>query len=167
MKISLKLCLAVVALAFFGAAIGMFGLSFLDQVTSGTRDSVTTSWGTGFDIFKSENLDAGNKLGTIFAFVFICIGALAACYAVFYALTAKKSKKSKGNAKLICAFCTFVVCALVPAILLFLTKQTTGVELEINAGIFGGTKTTLGIGAILAAVFSVLGGVSLSAAELR
>ena len=162
----LKLCASLASLIFFGVAIGMFALSFLDQVTSGVLNG-KGSWGTGFDILKSD-LDAGNKLGTIFALVFIGLGVLAAIYAIFVAATqdGKKSKKNQKLAKLACACCTFVVCGVVPAVLLFLTKQTTGVGLDAS-GILGKTETTLGVGSILAAVFSLLGACSLSVAELK
>lgn len=162
-----KLCASVAALVFFGVAIGMFAVSFLDQVTSGVLNG-KSSWGTGFDILRSD-LDASNKLGTIFALVFVGVGALAAICAIFVSATklGKKSKKNQKLAKLLCACCTFVVCGLVPALLLFLTKQTTGVGLDVNAGIFGGTQTSLGVGAILAAIFSLVGAGSLAVAELR
>ena len=164
MKFSLKLCLATLALVCFGVAIGMFAVSFLDQVTAGVLNG-KGSWGTGFDILGSD-LDASNKLGTIFALVFVIIGALSSLYGVFFALQAGK-KKSKGNkmAKYVCACSTFVICGLVPALLLFLTKQTTGVGLDVKT-VLGSTETTLGIGAILAALLSLVGGCSLSLAEL-
>ena len=163
----LKLCASVASLIFFGVALGMFAVSFLDQVTAGVLNG-KGSWGTGFDILKSD-LDAGNKLGTIFALVFVGVGVLAAIYGIFFAAThlGKKSKKDQKLAKLACACCTFVVCGIVPAVLLFLTKQTTGVGLDVNAGIFGGTQTTLGVGAILAAIFSLVGAGSLAVAELN
>ena len=163
----LKLIASCLAFVLFGVAVAMFAVSFLDQVTSGVLNG-RESWGNGFDILKSD-LDASNKLGTIFALVFIGLGVLASCYAVFVALTKgnKKSKKSDKTAKLLCACCTFVLCGVVPAVLLFLTKQTTGVGLDVNAGILGGTKTTLGAGAIMAAIFSVVGAGSLAVAELN
>ena len=167
MKFSLKACLACLSLAFFGAAIGMFALSFLDQVTSSILGGGKGSWATGFEIaFGQTDLDGGNILGTLFAFIFVALGALAACYGLFVALTAKKGKKGKKNANLLCALCTLVVCGVVPAVLLFLTKQTTAVGLDINAGALGKTETTLGIGAILAAIFSLAGAGSLAVAEL-
>ena len=163
----LKLIASCLAFVLFGVAVAMFAVSFLDQVTSGVLNG-RESWGNGFDILKSD-LDASNKLGTIFALVFIGLGVLASCYAVFVALTKgnKKSKKGDKTAKLLCACCTFVLCGVVPAVLLFLTKQTTGVGLDVNAGILGGTKTTLGAGAIMAAIFSVVGAGSLAVAELN
>ena len=164
---TLKLILAGASLALFVVAILMFLVSFLDQVTSGVLNG-TKSLFTGFEIFSTDALDANYKLGTIFAFAFVVLGALSACYAVAYVLLGKKSKKSKGNknAKLLCALCTFVLVALVPAILLFLTKQTTGVALDVHAGVFGGTETKLGVGAVLAAVFSLVGGCALSLEEV-
>lgn len=163
----LKLIASCLAFVLFGVAIAMFAVSFLDQVTSGVLNG-RESWGNGFDILKSD-LDASNKLGTIFALVFIGLGVLASCYAVFVAFTKgnKKSKKGDKTAKLLCACCTFLLCGVAPAVLLFLTKQTTGVGLDVNAGILGGTKTTLGAGAIMAAIFSVVGAGSLAVAELN
>ena len=163
----LKLIASCLAFVLFGVAVAMFAVSFLDQVTSGVLNG-RESWGNGFDILKSD-LDASNKLGTIFALVFIGLGVLASCYAVFVALTKgnKKSKKGDKTAKLLCACCTFLLCGVAPAVLLFLTKQTTGVGLDVNAGILGGTKTTLGAGAIMAAIFSVVGAGSLAVAELN
>ena len=163
----LKLIASCLAFVLFGVAVAMFAVSFLDQVTSGVLNG-RESWGNGFDILKSD-LDASNKLGTIFALVFIGLGVLASCYAVFVALTKGNTKSKKGDktAKLLCACCTFVLCGVVPAVLLFLTKQTTGVGLDVNAGILGGTKTTLGAGAIMAAIFSVVGAGSLAVAELN
>ena len=164
MKFTLKSCLACLSLAFFGAAIGMFALSFVDGDIAGFLKGSFT----GFEIaFGQTDLDGGNILGTLFAFIFVALGALAACYGLFVALTEKKSKKGNKNAKLLCALCTFVLCGVIPAVLLFLTKQTTAVGLDINAGVFGKTETTLGIGAILSAVFSLLGACSLSVAELK
>ena len=169
MKFSLKLCLAATSFLFFGAALGMFALSFVDgQAVVGLKTDFA-SVATGFQLAfgQVEHLEYSKCLGTLFAFIFVVFGVLAACYGVFYTLTAKKSKKSKGNAKLICACCTFVVCGLVPALLIFLTKQTTGFT---NASAFGGllgSNFKLGIGAVLAAVFTLLGACSLSAAELK
>ena len=169
MKITLKSVLACLSLAFFGAAIGMFALSFLDQQTSSILGGGKGSWATGFELaFKAEDLglDASNGLGTLFAFIFVVLGALAACYGLFVALTQKKGKKGNKTAKLACAACTFVVCGVVPAVLLFLTSQTTGIAFNAS-GILGKTETTLGVGAILAAIFSLLGACSLSVAELK
>ena len=170
MKISLKLCLAVVALAFFGAAIGMFGLSFLDQETASVLGGAKHSWANGFEIaFNKDNiLEDGKNLGTLFAFILVALGAAAALCAVAlsFANGGKKSKKGNSTAKLICAASIFVICAVVPAVLLFLTKQTTGLALDAKT-ILGSTETTLGVGAILAAIFSLLGGCSLAVAELK
>ena len=169
MKVSLKSVLACLSVAFFGAAIGMFGLSFLDQKTASVLGGGKGSWATGFELaFKAEDLglEAKNGLGTLFAFIFVVLGVLAALYGLFVALTAKKSKKGNKNAKLICAACTFVLCGVIPALLIFLTKQTTGISFNAS-GILGKTETTLGVGAILAAIFSLLGACSLSVAELK
>ena len=164
----LKLIASCLAFVLFGVAVGMFGLSFLDQIISGAREPRKNLF-NGFEILSNEQLDASNKLGTIFALVFIGLGVLASCYAVFVALTKgnKKSKKGDKTAKLLCACCTFVLCGVVPAVLLFLTKQTTGIGLDLDLGILGGTKTTLGAGAIMAAIFSVVGAGSLAVAELN
>ena len=167
MKFSLKACLAVLSLAFFGAAVGMFGLSFVDAVAVVLGKSDKSSVCTGFEIaFGQTNLESGNTLGTLFAFIFVCVGVLAALYGCFVAFQGKKSKKGNKNAKLICAICTFVVCGVVPAVLLFLTLQTAGATGSVKFGGLLGANYSLGLGAILAAVFSLLGACSLSAAEL-
>ena len=164
MKLTLKSVLACLSLALFGAAIGMFALSFANYegVISG-KSQVATGFEIAFG--QSNALEDGKGLGTLFAFIFVVVGALAACYGLFVALTAKKSKKGDKNLKLICACCTFVVCGVVPAVLLFLTLQTTGWAITGNAKMLAETK--LGVGAILAAIFSLVGACSLSVAELK
>jgi len=165
-----KLILAGASFLFYVAAVVMFAFSFLDQKTSSILGGGKGSWATGFELAftpKDLGLESKDGLGTLFAFILVVVGVLAACYAVFFVLTAKKSKKAKGtkNAKLICAACTFVLCSLVPALLIFLTSQTTGIAFNAS-GILGKTETTLGVGAILAAVFSLVGGCALSIEEV-
>ena len=63
--------------------------------------------------------------------------------------------------------CIFVVCAVVPAILLFLTLQTVGLSADSTYKGLVGANFRLGVGAILAAIFSLLGGCSLAVAELK
>lgn len=167
MKFSLKACLAVLSLAFFGAAIGMFALSFIDAQAVVLGNASKNTVASGFEIaFGQTNLESGNILGTLFAFIFVCVGVLAACYGCLFAFTQKKGKKGNKNAKLLCAVCTFAVCGVVPAVLLFLTLQTTGATGSVKLGGLLGANYSLGIGAILAAIFSVLGACSLSVAEL-
>lgn len=166
MKLTLKSVLACLSLALFGTAIGMFALSFANYegVISG-KSQVATGFEIAFG--QSNALEDGKGLGTLFAFIFVVVGALAACYGLFVALTAKKSKKGDKNLKLICAACTFVVCGVVPAILLFLTLQTTGWAGQASVGGKVLAQTKLGIGAILSAIFSLVGACSLSVAELK
>ena len=169
MKLTLKSVLACLAVLFFGAAAGMFALSFVDTKAVVLGNSSVKSFCNGFELAfgaKDLGLEANNGLGTLFAFIFVVFGVLAACYGLFVALTAKKSKKGNKNAKLICAACTFVLCGVVPALLLFLTLQTSGTAGSVGGSLLG-VNTQLGIGAILAAVFSLVGACSLSVAELR
>lgn len=165
----LKVVLAFLSLAFFGAALGMFGLYFIDTKTVVGSFTNISHFTNGFKLAfqaKDLGLEANDGLGTLFAFIFVVLGILAACYGLFVALTAKKSKKGNKNAKLICACCTFVVCGVVPAVLLFLTLQTSGCAGSIGGKSLG-ASTQLGIGAILSAVFSLLGACSLSVAEIK
>ena len=165
----MKKIFACVSLAFYIAAVVMFALSFIDAKAVVLGETSVKSLATGFEIaFGQTKLEANNTLGTLFAFIFVVFGALAACYALFVAFTQKKAKKGNKTAKLLCAVCSFVVCALVPALLFFLTLQTT--ETAASASAFGGllgANTQLGIGAILAAVFTLLGGCSLSVVEIK
>lgn len=171
MKFSLKLCLAVVALAFFGAAIGMFGLSFIDSQAVALVKSEFDTLINGFDLaFKNANwIEDGKNLGTLFAFILVALGAAAALCSVALAFAngGKKSKKANKTAKLVCAASIFVVCAVVPAILLFLTLQTVGLSADSTYKGLVGANFRLGVGAILAAIFSLLGGCSLAVAELK
>ena len=170
MKITLKSVLACLSLALFGAAVGMFGLSFVDTKAVVLGNSSVKSFANGFELaFKGSDLglESGDTLGTLFAFIFVALGVLAALYGLFVALTAKKGKKGNKTAKLACAACTFAVCGVVPAILLFLTLQTTGLNGSVSFGGLVGANTQLGVGAILAAIFSLLGACSLSVAELK
>ena len=167
MKLSLKLCLSCLALVLFGAALGVFGASFVDYkgIVSGT-----TSLANGFEIAfgQTDLVESGKNVGTLFAFIFVAVGLLSSCYALLVSLKkGKKKSKAAKNAKLLCSLCSFVVCGLVPALLLFLTLQTTG--LAGNASVAGRTiaETKLGIGAILSAVFTLVGACSLSLAELK
>ena len=167
----LKLFLAIVAVAFFGAAVGMFALSFVDSQAVVLVKSDFAKFLTGFDIlFKQNNgeyLESNNTLGAWFALVFVALGLLAAIYAVVVAAKQKKGKKGNKTAKLACACCTFVVCGIVPAVLLFLTLQTAGISADSTIKGFVGANFKLGVGAILSAVFSLLGACSLSVAELK
>ena len=166
-----KLCSAFTALAFFGAAIGMFALSFVDLHTVVLGKGNVTHLATGFEIaFGQTNLESGNILGSLFAFIFVALGALCALCIICLTVLGKKGKKKAAiNAKLLCACCTFVVCGIVPAVLLFLTLQTTGTA--GNAGDLGGgilgAQTKLGVGSILAAIFSLVGAAGLGAAEIK
>lgn len=166
MKFSLKLCLAFVALALFGVAIGMFGLSFANYqgVISGKSQVAN-----GFEIAfaQSKVLEEGRGVATLIAFIFVALGAVSALCVLVLAFAGGKKKKSNSNAKLLCACAIFVVCGVVPAVLLFLTLQTTGWggQAEVAGKVLAQTK--LGIGAILAAIFSVLGASALAAAELK
>ena len=92
----LKVVLAVLSLAFFGAALGMFGLYFIDTKTVVGSFTNISHFTNGFKLAfqaKDLGLEANDGLGTLFAFIFVVLGILAACYGLFVALTAKKSKK--------------------------------------------------------------------------
>ena len=167
MKISLKLCLSCLAFVLFGVAIAMFALSFANYqgVISG-NSQIATGFELAFN--QSKFIEDGKGLGTLFAFIFVVIGLLASCYAVLVSLKkGKKKSKGNGNAKLLCALCSFVICGVIPAILLFLTLKTAC--LEASASVAGRVlaETKLGVGAILAAIFSLVGACSLSLAELK
>ncbi|MCR4879603.1 MAG: hypothetical protein K5906_01435 [Bacilli bacterium] len=167
MKISLKAILACVAFVLFGASIGMFALSFIDSQTVVLSKTTVTELANGFEIaFGQTNLEGKNILGTLFAFIFVAVGALAACYGVLFSLT-KKSKADK-KVKMLCAICSFVVTGLVPAVLLFLTVATVGAsDSSFAIGGLVGASCKLGIGAILAGIFSLVGSCCLSVSELQ
>ena len=156
------------AIVFFGAAIGMFALSFVDLQTVVLGKGSVTHLANGFEIaFGQTNLESGNILGTLFAFIFVALGA---CCALCLALLAIKGGKSKTaiNLKLLGACCAFAICGILPAVLLFLTLQTTG---SVGGGVLGGgmlgAEYKLGVGAILAAIFSLVGGTALGAAVIK
>ena len=161
-----KLCSAFTALVFYAVAIGMFAVSFADYqgVISGK-----TQVATGFEIaFGQTTLETGNTLGTLFAFILVALGLACALFIICRTVLGGKSKrKANFNAKLLCGCCTFALLALLPALLLFFTLRTTG--WAGNASIGGTTlaETKLGIGAILAAIFSLVGGTALGAALLK
>ncbi len=167
MKVSLKAILACVAFAFFGAAIGMFALSFVNIQTVVLGKTDVKSLASGFEIaFGQTKLDGNNILGTLFAFIFVAIGVLAACYGVWFSFT-QKSKADK-KVKMICALCTFVVTGLVPAFLLFLTVQTIGAGgSDFAYGGLVGASFKLGVGSILSAIFTLVGSCCLSVSELQ
>lgn len=166
MKFTLKSCLACFAIILFGAAIGMFALSFANYsgVISGKSQVAT-----GFEIAfaQSKFLEDGKGLGTLFAFIFVVLGLLTSCCVFVMAANAKKGKKGNKNMKLLCGVCMFVVFGILPAILLFLTLQTTGWAGNATIGGKVLAETKLGVGAILAAIFSLLGGCSLSVAAIK
>ena len=166
MKITLKSCLSVLAFVFFAVAIGMFALSFVDGQAVVLAKTEYKSVATGFQLVfgQVDHLEYSKALGTLFAFIFVVVGVLAACYATLVNFKSKKSKKGNKNAKLLCACSTFIVCGLVPALLLFLTCQTTGFTSATAFEGFVGANFRLGIGSILAAVFSLVGACSLSVA---
>ena len=162
-----KLCSAFTALVFYGVAVAMFALSFANYqgVLSGNSQVAT-----GFEIAfgQSKVLEDGKGLGTLFAFIFIVLGLCAAIYAILRTVLVKsKKKKANANAKLLCACCTFVVCGIVPAVLLFLTLQTTGWAGQASVAGKVIAETKLGVGAILAAIFSLVGAGALGAAEIK
>ena len=161
-----KLCSAFTALVFFGAAIGMFGLSFANYqgVLSGKSQVAN-----GFEIAfaQSKVLEDGKGLGTLFAFIFIALGALAALCIICTTVLSKKKSKTSVNVKLLCACFSFVACGIVPAVLLFLTLQTTGWAGSASVGTKVLAETKLGVGAILAGIFSLVGATALGAAEIK
>ena len=164
-----KLCSALTALVLFGVALGMFALNFVYFKAVVLNVTTITNIGTGFQFaFNSSDLkiplDDGKNLGTLFAFIFVALGAACALCTVILTFLKGDSKKKKADvlAKRLCACCLFTVCGLVPAILLFLTLVTTG----FNEPLLG-AKPHLGTGAILAAIFTLIGGGALGAAELK
>ena len=161
-----KLCSAFTALVFFSVVLGMFAVNFVYYKAVILNVTTVTKFATGYDIaFKAKDigLESGNSLGTLFAFIFIALGAACAlCTIVLTLLRGNKKRKAKINAKLLCACSMFVVFGLVPAILLFLTLKTTGLDQPLL-----GAKPHLGTGAILAAIFSLVGAGALGAAELK
>ena len=163
-----KLCSAMTAIVFFGAAVGMFALSFVDLQTVVLGKGSVTHLATGFEIaFGQTKLEAGNILGTLFAFIFIALGLCAALCLAVLALKGGKSKKAI-NLKLLGGCCAFAVCGILPAVLLFLTLQTTA---STAGGVLGGgllgAEYKLGVGAILSAIFSLVGGTALGAAVIK
>ena len=164
-----KLCSALTATVFYGVAVGMFGASFVNVVAKGAISGkvVKESFGNGFEIaFGQTELDSGNTLGTLFAFIFVVLGLLCALFTIGFALKGGKKRKGSVNGKLLCACCTFALVGILPAVLLFLTLQTTNLAGSLNLYIVSG-ETRLGVGAILSAVFSLLGAGSLGAALLK
>ena len=166
-----KLVLSFVALGFFVAAAFMFFASFIDSQAVALVKTEFAQFLTGFEIIKNENeiFKDGKNIWTLVAFILVVIGALASLYGVFFAFThgEKKSKKGNNNAKLICACCTFLLCGVAPAILLFLTLKTLGISADSTFKGLLGANFRLGIGAILAAIFSLVGSCSLCVAELK
>ena len=165
-----KLCSAITAAVVYSASIFVFFFtSFIDLHTVVLGKGNVTHLAKGYEIaFGQTNLDSSNTLGTLFAFIFMALGLLAAIYAIA-SVFVKKSKKANINLKLLCACCSFVVCGIVPAVLFFLTLQTTGTAGgagDLGAGLLG-AETKLGVGAVLCAIFSLVGAAGLGAAEIK